>query len=93
MPKKIDTSKLPLETVVRLKRPGMALEADHKNSRKSAIYLFCITCMGGSSQDVKSCKDFDCPLYQYRCAGATKGKVPQKELYYELLKGNYTIID
>lgn len=37
-----------------------------KKSPKSAIRLFCITCMGGSKHDVKHCESASCPLHPFR---------------------------
>lgn len=49
---------------LRLKRPVMANNA--KTSRKAAIRLFCLECVGGSAKDVKLCCDEICPLYPFR---------------------------
>lgn len=74
----------PLANEIRRKKPSMALEADYKNSRRNAIYLFCLECMGGSSSDVASCKSFTCSLWQYRKNNVTKmvppGIVSKEEL-------------
>ena len=35
-------------------------------SRKAAIKLFCLECVGGSRIEVKRCTDAGCPLYRYR---------------------------
>jgi len=32
----------------------------------SAIRLFCLECMGGSSCEVRVCTDLKCPLWAYR---------------------------
>jgi hypothetical protein len=44
-------------------------------NQAAAIKFFCLDCMGGDSQEVKDCTDFDCSLYLYRITGR---KVPVK---------------
>ena len=63
------------------KRPKLAKEA--KTSRKSAILLFCLTCVGGSTKDVKDCTAVTCPLYSFRAATSVlKGKEESDEKEY-----------
>ena len=35
-------------------------------SRKAAIRMFCLECVGYSEYEVSVCTDADCPLYAYR---------------------------
>lgn len=53
---------------LRAKFPRLAKSAD-KSSRKAAIRLFCLECMGGSPSDVRACDSKDCPLHNYRMGG------------------------
>lgn len=52
--------------ILRRKRPKLGLEADHKNSRRAAIELFCIECVGGARTLAVECSDFLCPLWPFR---------------------------
>lgn len=82
-----------VENEVRLARPQLGMKADHKGSRTAAIHVFCISCMGGSRNDVKGCTSYVCPLWQYR-PGRTKGElppgVPTQEQYQELIDKSVT---
>ncbi len=74
----------PFINELRRKKPTMALEGDYKNSRRNAIYLMCLECMGGSSSDVGKCPTFTCPLWQFRKSNIPKmkppGIIPEEEL-------------
>ena len=35
-------------------------------SRKAAIHMMCLECMGYDPKEVTSCTDKGCPLYKYR---------------------------
>lgn len=82
-----------LITQIRVKYPGKARDADYDNSRKSAIHLFCETCMGGSKKDAGDCRSDTCPLWQYRpnpsaAAGVVPipGKIPSLADYEALIE-------
>jgi hypothetical protein len=38
-------------------------------SRKSAVRLMCLECMGYDSREVTGCTDKNCPLYHWRVKG------------------------
>ena len=44
----------------------MQLRAALGKSRKAAIRLFCVACVGYSEAEVRCCTATDCPLYPYR---------------------------
>jgi len=44
----------------------------YKLSRKNAIRLTCLDCMGFSKFNVKTCEIYTCPLYPYRLGTQTK---------------------
>ena len=79
------------EVMLRLKRPKLGLETDYKNSRSAAIKLFCLSCMGGSKSDVKTCQSFSCPLWQFR-PGSIRGMKPpgiiEESKYEEMISAN-----
>ena len=72
---------------LRLKKPSLGLKTDYENSRKAAIELFCLDCVGGERKIAVSCSCTSCPLWQFR-PGAIKGVkpdgIPTKEQYLEL---------
>ncbi len=43
-----------------------------KPTRKAAIRAFCVSCVGGVLDDVKTCPSTDCPLYRYRLGEESK---------------------
>lgn len=45
------------------------LKSQKSKSRKFAIRAMCLMCVGGSANDVKTCTDKNCPLYQFRIKG------------------------
>jgi hypothetical protein len=71
---------------LRLKKPSWALEADYGNSRKRAIHLFCMECMGGSASSVDKCPVNTCPLWQFRKDGISSYVPPTIPKQEELLK-------
>jgi hypothetical protein len=38
-------------------------------SRKAAIRMMCVECMGYNPKEVELCKDTGCPLFKYRLKG------------------------
>jgi len=56
---------------LRAKYPGLDRDAK-QGSRRAAIRLFCLECMGGSSGDVAGCEERICPLWLYRKGVAEK---------------------
>jgi hypothetical protein len=63
-------------------RPGMYKAAKQGNSRKAAIRLFCLECVGGKQSDVRHCASQDCILWGFRAAkpGVVAGPdVPEVE--------------
>lgn len=48
----------------------MAARAASGRSRRSAIRLFCIRCVGWSEAAVRACGSTNCPLHPYRLADA-----------------------
>lgn len=62
------------------KHPGLTRKA-RTGSKLSAIRLFCLECLGGSSQDVKGCTDTVCPLWSYRLGkGFQPSELPLPEI-------------
>lgn len=55
---------------LREERPGMAEKA--KKSRKYAIRLFCLECMGGLRAEVRRCEVKGCFLHPFRMGTAIK---------------------
>ena len=53
-----------LRDEIRTKFPNAAAAAATA-SRRQAIRLFCIECMGGSSKDARECETRDCFLWPY----------------------------
>ena len=53
------------ENELREKWPDRAQKAK-EGSRKEAIHLFCMNCMGGSSQEAAKCTATYCFLHPYR---------------------------
>lgn len=84
------------ENIIREKRPSRGIEADYKNSRKAAIDLFCLNCVGLNKTDgtqisaVEGCKSYSCPLWPFRPGKGPKdrpdGVVPTVEEYEEMIK-------
>jgi len=76
-----------LENQLRQKYPGMARAADYEASRSKAIRMQCLTCMGGSRADVKTCTDTACFLWPYRAKSCDTerphGCIPTVEWYNE----------
>ena len=60
---------------LRAKLPKTTAAAANGTSRKSAIKLFCLECIGGRLQDVRDCTDHGCALYPYR-PGASHAQTP-----------------
>jgi hypothetical protein len=56
---------IPLIEELRQQRPELAARAD-AGSLGAAIYLFCLTCMGGVRAEIVRCTDTTCPLYPHR---------------------------
>lgn len=80
---------MPMELHIRKKRPKLGIETDYNNSRKAAIHMFCMICMGGSISEVQECKSQLCPLYQYRPyakKGVKDSRIPTKQQYLDELK-------
>lgn len=48
------------------KLPNTATAMKTGKSRKAAIKLMCLECVGGSRADVARCTDGGCPLFLYR---------------------------
>lgn len=46
--------------------------ARQAGSRRAAIRMFCLTCMGGDTAEVRRCASTDCPLHLFRM-GTFKG--------------------
>ena len=44
-------------------------KAINNNSRKTAIRMFCIECVGYEGKEVPLCTDKGCPLFKYRLKG------------------------
>jgi len=59
-------------TEIRNKWPN--LTRDLHKSRKAAITLFCIECMGGNRAEVARCTATECPLYRWRPGAARNGQ-------------------
>ncbi len=55
------------------KRFPKRIEAIKKGSRRMAIFMECLDCVGGYIQDVINCTGTDCFLYAFRYP---KAKVP-----------------
>ena len=76
-----------LENEIRTKYPASARAADYEQSRSKAIRLQCLTCMGGSLSEVKSCPDQTCFLWPYRakntCTDRESGVIPTLDAYNE----------
>tara|TARA_Y100000310_G_scaffold303811_1_gene342447 strand:+ start:749 stop:949 length:201 start_codon:yes stop_codon:yes gene_type:complete len=53
------------EQYIRDKWPERAKKAAN-GSRKEAIALFCINCIGGSSQEARKCTSTECFLWNFR---------------------------
>ncbi len=71
------------EYLIRCKRPSRGLEADYKNSRKSAIDLNCLNCVGlnekGQTQIslVETCASYDCFFWKFRPGKGSKQPPPR----------------
>ena len=77
-----------LENDMRMARPQLGLKADYCGSRTAAIQLFCLTCMGGSRNDVVACQSFSCPLWQFRPGSKKSEKplgIPSEPQYKEVI--------
>ena len=48
------------------KYSSMAQRAAQGKSRKAAIRIFCLACLGWSEAETASCTALDCPLRPYR---------------------------
>ena len=79
-----------VENDVRLKIPKTALLADYENSRRAAIHLFCVSCLGGSAVEASRCESYTCPLWPFRPKGKNSkrpdGYIPTKQQYEDKLK-------
>lgn len=77
-----------VENEVRVSRPQLGYKADYCGSRTAAIQVFCLSCMGGSRNDVVACQSFSCPLWQFR-PGGKKGilppGIPSEAQYQEMI--------
>lgn len=60
---------------LRSRLPATTEAAAKGTSRKSAIKLHCLECVGGRLQDVRDCTDLGCALYPYR-PGASHAQTP-----------------
>lgn len=72
---------------IRRARPKLAAEADHENSRKSAIHLCCLECVGGVRSEAVTCTDYACALWPYRPGAEGErpsGVVPTAQEYATL---------
>ncbi len=58
--------------IIRARQPAM-WERAKTGSRKAAIRLACLECMGGVQSEVARCTDRECPLYRYRMRGRAMG--------------------
>ena len=80
-----------VENEVRVSRPQLGYKADYCGSRTAAIQAFCLSCMGGSRNDVVACISFSCPLWQFR-PGGKKGVqppgIPSEAQYKEMINAN-----
>lgn len=76
-----------IEKHIRSKEGRRALAADYGNSRRFAIHLFCIGCMGGSSTEAAACENQECFLWPFRSDSAKastvrdEGVIPSKSDY------------
>jgi len=61
---------------IREKHPVMARQAA-SGSRRAAIRLFCLDCMGGSPAEVERCGSFECPLWPYRRGRGVERQAPR----------------
>jgi len=50
-------------------RKYKALYDKHKRSRKAAIRIHCLECVGYSEKEVKLCTDERCSLWKWRIEG------------------------
>ena len=60
---------------LRQKHPVMARQAAN-GSRRAAIRLFCLDCMGGSAAEVARCASKGCPLWPHRKGRGTARRPP-----------------
>jgi len=61
----------------------------YKLSRKQAIRLHCLDCMGFQEAEVRKCSIKSCPLHPYRMSIAERVKL----ISYKKLKSNYVELD
>lgn len=72
---------------LRHKYPGKGRRADHEGSRKNAIDMNCLHCMGGSRKDIKGCTSVTCFFYPFRpgaVVGEPRAGIPTVEEYQEM---------
>ena len=85
-----------IEKSIRKKEGRRALAADYGNSRRFAIHLFCISCMGGSATCAAKCENQECFLWPYRTDSAKaktkrdEGLIPTKLDYENKMSKNKT---